>query len=468
VRRPSALTALVILVLGALPLAGRSDAPIRRAVSLRVLQSVLQAGNSQQAQRLCGITRATGYILDKKGRDIILVGEVDSMSSPLYLDDFVVALRNARLIYVQRKGRAYYYAPPGCSIDPNPQVLRQLQEVNRNYPNIPTDPEQKQRFLDEWSAIGKQPQKVRVMGVPFDSRFAKVMVDADYYMKRLVDGSVALNIDGFESLTDITVNAAKQDMENGRPSSVPEHSLNRFWFCPGETTFTEDDGVVLLQSCPVRLLTEEEFLTSSGAVAGRGRPSAFAKRFTEAFTAKYQEIAAARPIYRELEGLFRFVGIAKLITGGSAPSAAGVNLDYLIKRYPIEPTGVSRAVPGKTNVAEFTIEKDMPEGKAYATFCLRSCGGVSMDVRPKRIKIPALKAQKPLARTAASVSKPAPSLAKPSASGSKPSTPALKPTVAAAPAGKPRPQPARPSLKKTVLAARKSSDSLYWDVPAAQ
>jgi len=267
-RRFCALTALVILVLGALPLAGRSDAPIRRAVSLRVLQSVLQAGNFQQAQRLCGITRATGYILDRKGRDVILVGEVDSTSSPLYLDDFVVALRNARLMYVQRKGRAYYYAPPGCSIDPNPRVLRQLREVNRKYPNIPTDPEQKQQFLDEWNAIGKQPQKVRVMGVPFDTRFAKVMVDADYYMKRLVDGSVALNIDGFESLTDITINMARQDIENGRASSVPVHSLNRFWFCPGETTFTEEDGVVMLQSCPVRLLTEEEFQAKKRQILG--------------------------------------------------------------------------------------------------------------------------------------------------------------------------------------------------------
>ena len=36
-----------------------------------------------------------------------------------------------------------------------------------------------------------------------------------------------------------------------------------------------------------------------------------AREFAESFTAKYAEISEARPIYKELEGLFRFAGYAK-------------------------------------------------------------------------------------------------------------------------------------------------------------
>jgi hypothetical protein len=43
----------------------------------------------------------------------------------------------------------------------------------------------------------------------------------------------------------------------------------------------------LLRTCRVKLLTEEEFLTSCGQVQGLGRPSPLAQQFAEGFTLHY-------------------------------------------------------------------------------------------------------------------------------------------------------------------------------------
>ena len=107
-------------------------------------------------------------------------GKVDTTSPDLYLEDFVIALRNAWWKYASLKGYTYYYSAPGCSIDPNPKTIQKLQQVGGKILSTSGEVESS---LKQWHAICSQPQKVRVLGIPFDSRFAKVMVDADYYMK---------------------------------------------------------------------------------------------------------------------------------------------------------------------------------------------------------------------------------------------------------------------------------------------
>jgi len=100
-----------------------------RAVSLKQLQASVRAGNSQSVYNLCGITRLDGYVLDRDSRDVVVYGVVDPNLPALRLDDFVVALRAAKLVYGRREGRTIYYSAPGCSIDPNPDTLRRLQGV---------------------------------------------------------------------------------------------------------------------------------------------------------------------------------------------------------------------------------------------------------------------------------------------------------------------------------------------------
>jgi hypothetical protein len=195
-----------------------------RAVSLRALESAVKAGISEQAQAFCGITKMQGFVVDETRRDIVLFGEVSPDYPKLHLEDLVVALRNVELKYAERKGRTIYYSAPGCSIDPDPAVLHELQRINESAPSA-SDPEGRQAFLQKWKAIGRSPQNVRVMGVPFYSRFGKVMVDADYYMKRLVNSSVDLEIPGFEGLMDTRMDISVKHLQNGEEDTNPTQSM---------------------------------------------------------------------------------------------------------------------------------------------------------------------------------------------------------------------------------------------------
>jgi len=219
-----------------------------------------------------------------------------------------------------------------------------------------------------------------VFGIPYDTRFAKVMVEADYYMKRLVDGSVTLDIEGFLSLTDITLNIIREDIKKNSEISVPMSTLNRFWFYPGENVFLEDKGIILINKSDVKLLTEEEFITKKGEVGGTGKANSLAEYFAHTFSSKYAEIAKQKPIYAELEGLFRFVAISRIMKQKDAISEAGINLNYLLDRCPIQNIQVNHTVPGISSIKEFISKSETQGGYSILYLWLPSCGGVSIDL----------------------------------------------------------------------------------------
>jgi len=70
----------------------------------REVKNSLREGH-RRGFHLCGITRIDGYVIDKENHDIILIGETDPKLPTLYLDDFVVALRNVWLKYAKLKGK---------------------------------------------------------------------------------------------------------------------------------------------------------------------------------------------------------------------------------------------------------------------------------------------------------------------------------------------------------------------------
>lgn len=411
-----------------------------RAISLNALSSAKH--NEPDSENLCGITKVLGYTIDQDSKDVILVGKVDSSLPPLHLEDFVVALRNAWTMYYKVQGNTRYYSAPGCSIDPDPYTLKQLNDVQHAGLDL-TNKESLQSYSENWNSAGRQPQSVRVMGVPFDSRFARVMVDADYYMKRLVSGSVALDIDGFKSLTQMRLDAQKQDLASGKTGGISENSLSRFWFNPGSSTFEEKKGLVLLRDCSVVLLTEEEFLTKQNKVAGYGRPDPYARSFAESFTNHYQEIGTQRPIYQELEALYRFAAIARLLNDDRADSICKSGLGYLLQKYQVPVVAVSRAVKGLTDVRTSQDTIDQGEKKTTYVFLQAFCGGVCMDIRPKRIGVPASAA-------------PAKQMAI-RKSGRREVT---GPVTASA-----APRPAAPRIphNNVVLESRKSSKQVSWD-----
>jgi len=361
------------------------------AVSLRELQRNLEnqprgVPPNREIAELGGITRLIGYMIDAAGKDIILFGENDASAVPIFLDDLVVALRNAFLKYAPIENNTYLYSYPGCSIDPNPKVIRSLDSLGDVIASAATE-EATEAVIRDWHRLCRSPQTVRVMGVPFDSRFAKVMVTADYDMKRFVDGTDSLKTKRPKSLTETTLAEMRTAVLHGTNPRVPPSSMDRFWFYPGRVAYRTSSRLVVVDQCPIRLLTEAEHLAASGQIRGRGRSNPLAQAFADTFTAIYGQAAAERPIYRDLENIFQLVAIAKMLEYRNAVDTAGLDLSYLLERYRVADVPVQRTLLGRSDVKEFSHEEKTKNGSTEYHVWLPSCGGVSIEIRPPKVEI---------------------------------------------------------------------------------
>jgi hypothetical protein len=190
---PKALESLAAERTRALADAGWSGkASESRTVSLKAVASAVKESTAKgtplpaEVQFLSGLQRIERVFVDPDGHDILLCGPADALTvdgsgaivgatsrrPPLHLEDLVVCLR---AIEAARAGGMT------CSIDPTPEGIAKLQAVLRRQGTMGPDP--KATFTAMEQALG--PQKITVGGVPTDSRIARVLVAADYRMKRI-------------------------------------------------------------------------------------------------------------------------------------------------------------------------------------------------------------------------------------------------------------------------------------------
>ncbi len=349
--------------------------------SQRFLKECIPDNCPEKLLQIDGMTRIVGFIVDSDNTDIILIGKKQDNAPPLYLENFVLALRKAwdLILFEDENGMIHRNVidktPIGCSIDPKKETDKKWSEFNEKYNSdglqtIASSEEARkvqaefQEMANDWVEICQEYQDVRVDGLYHNTMFSQIMVEADYYMKRLVDGSVKLDIDGFKSLTELKA-------EEGSSSS--KISMNRFWFKPGENIFieTENEDAVFLKKSPVTLLTEEEFLNNAGIRKGKGKGDPLATEFAESFTDNYFIIKRIKPIYQELEGLCRFVAVTMLMEQRKAALPSGGILDYYLYQFPIYSTPVWGEVSGIPNV-----------GPDIFNFFL-TCGGVTTELTLK-------------------------------------------------------------------------------------
>jgi len=290
----------------------------------------------------------------------------------------VVALRNAWKQYVEVEGNTRIYAYPGCSIEPFPETYQRLEALT---PKIQGGAED---GLEEWDRVCREPQKVLVLGVPFHTHFAQVMVEADYQMKTHVDGTDELEVPGLVSLADITLARIRQDVEAQKPISVPVSTSNRFWFYPGENVFEEHSAGVIILESPVILRSRLTHVDSSGQIVDAAARDPLAEDFAKRFSAVFEEVAFERPLYQELEALFRFFALAQVLEAKIQGTLFEEALDYLLREYPVTRTPVDETLPGRPSVAGFELEREVPGGREILTLRLPGCGGVDMAIRADR------------------------------------------------------------------------------------
>jgi len=322
-----------------------------------------------------GISRLSGFLFDPATRDVILFGKTDPGLPKMFFIDFVAALQNANEVFAVHHGNTISYSYPGCSIDPSPNVLANLHAIvsrlgsgHRGHMNS---------VITDWFTACKSPQKIRVMGVPFSSHFAKVMVKADYEMKSIVDGTASLPIKGFTSLLDRHINSAKRQLKSGH-KGINLSSMNRFWFNPGKKLFAQspERDVFSICKCAVKLSTEEEFLSAARNIRGTGRQDRMAAIFASDFSNSYDLISSHRDIFYQLANLFRMFAIAQALQLPHTPKYARDLLRSLWKGLTIPQVNMEKQLPGRANVKGFQYTT----GRETLTLYMPSCGGVGMNM----------------------------------------------------------------------------------------
>lgn len=304
-----------------------------------------ECARAQQAGRLpnelrClkGFTWFFGFAIDAKNKDIILLGLKDPGRPPIDIDCLVTALRTA-----------YEGKFPACSLEKHP------------------DP---------------QYQESIIRGIPWGTRWAEIMIEADYDMKKISQGQVSPGISGLNSWFDLWNKATRRLREQGYTGQIQQ--ANRWCFTRPKkdiqrTLTLLDNEVVLLYRNPVMLETEQEIEGKYGAGVIAKEAEEFALGFTRELNLlgkKYKSIGELLALYR-LQDLMVHL---KLFTRGAPPPQA----EYWLTAYKHPYAGPAKAVPTLSRTAQYTLS---PDGNPIL-YTLNVAGGVRMNLNldPKSFK----------------------------------------------------------------------------------
>lgn len=225
------------------------------------------------------LRRLYGFMITRDGQDLIIFGSRVGDGTPIDIDDLIVGLQN-----VWREG-----ATPICSLDPDP-------------------------------ANFGGPQKTRIEGVPSDSHFARVMLDADYAMKIIALGARETDVPGFMNMKariESQFEQADKPAKDERPLQPPSGAfMARFWFTPvppaaGEIRWSKSRRAVLFNS-RMQVLTED-LVASGGMLSGTGQRNPLYEDLAKSFSQRIDRFEQVEPLFCELHGLFDITLLASLL-----------------------------------------------------------------------------------------------------------------------------------------------------------
>ncbi len=271
-----------------------------------------------EVQCLAGLQEIRYLLLYPKEKDIVIVGRAEgwkvhgrgnivgatSGRPVMLLDDLATALRAAL---------APVRTPMSCSIDPTPEGTQRWKSMANR---LATDPRTAAAGMEQY--LG--PQTITVDGVPDTSHFARVMVAADYRMKRV---SLALErspVPGLPSYFDMAATG------RGTSSAMP-----RWWIEPVYDPLGRDaEGLAWeLRGGRVKAMTENTFFDTHGIARTTGKVDPIAQRWADMFSERYEELAAADPVFGELRNCMDLAVVAALIAKERLTEKAGNRLPLL-------------------------------------------------------------------------------------------------------------------------------------------
>ncbi|WP_145287209.1 DUF1598 domain-containing protein [Pirellulimonas nuda] len=316
-----------------------------RFVSLKGLEQQIaecrEAGRPlPDAVRYCaGLLRVKYVLVYPERNDIVLAGpaegwKVDRLGNTvgettnrpvLFLEDLIVGLRAAE----------DSSATISCSIDPTREGLARVQQVNSQL-TAAMGPAEAARRIEQ--ALG--PQTVSVTGIPADSHFARVIVAADFRMKRLAMNFEPAPISGLVSYL---------DMLPSRPNT--KNMLPRWWLATDYQPLLRDaDGLAWeLRGPGVKCMTEEDFVNAEGDRTRSGKSSPVAQRWADKLSEQYEELADHDSAFGHLRNVMDAAVVGAVIAKGELIRRTGASLPWLMEKEELEQYPAPREVASQAS-----------------------------------------------------------------------------------------------------------------------
>ncbi len=325
----------------------RVSSPLRK-VSLRRLDEAIDRHDRQgvelpdEVKYLAGLTQVRYVFVYPEENDIVLAGPgegwtldargtvvgVDSGRPVMLLDDLLVALRTAR-------GAAQ--TGISCSIDPQPEGLMRTRQFVASLSTI-NDPAAVAAQIEQ--LLG--PQVISLHGVPPTSHFARVMVAADYRMKRIAmqfEPSPVRGLPSFMQMLSV----------RGSGSMMP-----RWWLAPDyDGVLRDEEGLAWeLVGSGVQAMTEESYLSAAGQIEQSGRADPTAQRWADLMTTHYEALSLADPVFGQLRNCMDLAIVGALIVKEDLAGRAQARFTTLLDedRLGTEEYAAPRQVASQANI----------------------------------------------------------------------------------------------------------------------
>ncbi len=337
------------------PVPGDLNQPAKlRKVSLRLLDEIIgeclrkDKPLPDEVKYLAGLQRIEYVFVYPEENDIVLAGygegwQVDPRGNivgvttgrpVLLLDDLLVALRTAQ------------QAAQGgitCSIDPTKEGLARLQAAGLNLAALGSDPKAVAEQIER--ELG--PQTVTITGVPGYTHFARVLLAADFRMKRIGMGFEPSHVKGLPSYLQLIKRVA---------SSAPQNMLPRWWLTTDyDPLLTDGEGLAWqLRGRGVKAMAEDDFVDAQGNRQHSGKASPQAQKWADSMTEKYDELSVKEPIFGELRNCMDLAVVGALIVKEHLATKAGLSMGALINvdDLPADEYITPKMIPTQANFVE--------------------------------------------------------------------------------------------------------------------
>ncbi len=336
-----------------------------RMVSLarldRAIDELIRQGKHPTEEMFClaGLQRVDHVFVVPKRNDVVLAGpagawKINALGDVVSATRGTPVLRLDDLVDALRTGRTARDTPISCSIEPTAAGQKRYAKLAAKRSRFS---QAVVRSMEQ--ALG--PQQVLLKGVRDSSHLARVLVAADFTMKRLAMGFESSPIDSMPSYLELL----QRDQGSAAVTSP------RWWMAVNYQPLlhSPDRLAWQIRGPGIKTLTEDSMLNAQGErTTFAANP--LAQKWADTMTENYRDLSREMPIFGQLRNCVDLAVVAALLSREGLLTVADCELSVLMNDTRL--TGHRFAVP-----ASVPSEASLVRGRAG--WIVSISGGVEID-----------------------------------------------------------------------------------------